>query len=92
MVVRRGKHTKTKQRTTRSHHALKPKKLVKCSHCGALGMAHQVCLNCGYYKNRQVIDVLAKLEKKERKQKERELAEQEATAEKGLNAKELSKK
>jgi len=33
-----------------------------------------VCRNCGWYNGRQVIDVLAKLDKKERKKKEKELA------------------
>jgi len=52
-----------------------------------------VCKNCGYYGGRQVIDVLAKLDKKERKKKEKELHahEQEASAKGGeLNAEELS--
>lgn len=37
-----------------------------------------MCGNCGYYNGRQVIDVLKKLDKKERKKKEKELAESEA--------------
>ena len=54
-----------------------------------------MCANCGYYKGRQVIDVLAKLDKKERKKKEKELHEHEKeSAEKGeiLSAEELSHK
>ena len=38
-------------------------------------MPHQVCTNCGYYRGKKVIDVLAKLTKRERKAKEQELAE-----------------
>ncbi len=34
-------------------------------------------MNCGFYKGTQVIDVLAKLDKKERKRKEKELSGQE---------------
>ncbi len=37
-------------------------------------MPHRVCYNCGTYKGNAVIDVLAKLSKKEKKQKEKELA------------------
>lgn len=56
-------------------------------------MLHVVCLNCGTYKNRTVIDVLKKLTKKERKQKEKELSEkEEEKAKKPLDAAELSKK
>jgi len=36
-------------------------------------MPHRACLNCGTYKGREVIDVLKKLDKKERKAKEKEL-------------------
>ena len=94
MVVRRGKHTKTKQRARRGHLKLEAPKLVKCPHCSVLGMPHQVCLNCGYYSGRKVIDVLAKLEKKDRKKKAKELAsaEEETKQEKELNLQELSKK
>ncbi len=49
------------------------KSMARCAKCGASTIPHAVCLNCGYYKNREVIDVLKKLTKKERKAKEQEL-------------------
>lgn len=76
MVVRM-RHTKGKRNRVRSHHALKPLQLARCSHCRAAAIPHIVCKNCGYYAGRQVIDVLAKLDKKSRKQKEKELAAKE---------------
>jgi len=60
---------KGKQKRRRSHLALKPKKLVKCSHCGREILPHVVCRHCGYYKGGEVVNVLAKaLRKKEKKQ------------------------
>lgn len=72
MVVRM-KHTKGKRNRVRSHHALKKAVYANCGHCSQPVLPHCLCLNCGYYKGRQVIDVLAKLDKKERKKKEKEL-------------------
>lgn len=62
----------------RSHHALVPLNFSKCGHCGQEILPHIICQNCGYYDGRQVIDVLAKLDKKERKKKEKELHAHEA--------------
>ena len=76
MVVRmRSTHGHTRNR--RAHHALKNLKFVKCKKCGEEILPHTLCLNCGNYNGREVIDVLKKLTKKERKKKERELKEKE---------------
>ena len=53
----------------RSHHALKQTVPIKCADCGSVKVKHTVCLNCGKYKGRVVIDVNAKLEKKAKKKK-----------------------
>jgi len=59
---------KGKQLRRRSHLALKPKNLAKCSHCGKMIMPHMVCKFCGYYKGTEVVNVLAKeLKKREKK-------------------------
>lgn len=92
MVVRM-RHTKGHRNGVRSHHALKPRSFAACSHCNQPNIPHRVCENCGYYAGRQVIDVLAALDKKQRKAKEKELHEHEAqAAQKGetLSAEELS--
>ena len=94
MVVRM-RHTKSAQNQRRAHHALGAVSTTRCSHCSALVPPHTLCRNCGYYQGRQVIDVLAKLDKKERKKKEKELhAHETADAQSGqnLNAEELSHK
>lgn len=67
--------TSSKVGRSRSHLALKKKSFVYCRRCNAQILPHQICFNCGYFKGRQVIDVLAKLSKKEKKKKEKELKE-----------------
>lgn len=61
--------------------ALKAKNLPECRKCGSPVLAHTVCGNCGYYGGREVVNVLAKLDKKEKKMKEKELAAQEKARE-----------
>ncbi len=34
-----------------------PPSVAHCSRCGAPRMPHRVCSACGYYKNRQVLEV-----------------------------------
>ncbi len=53
-----------------------------------------LCLNCGTYKDRELIDVLKKLTKRERKQREKEIKEKEKKESKNkpLELSDLSKK
>lgn len=53
-------------------------------------MPHRFCQFCGTYKGEEVVDVLAKLKKKERKTKEKELKEHEKEAQGKQKAKPLS--
>ncbi len=93
MAAPKQKHTKSRRNKRRSHHALKKKHLSICSKCGEPVLPHRLCGNCGTYAGREVIDVLAKLTKKERKKKEKEMVaqEKEKTAGKELTMEELSK-
>lgn len=73
-------HTKSRRNKGRSHFALRPMNLVRCPKCNARILPHRACWNCGYYKGKQVVDVLARLDKKERKRREKVLREQETEA------------
>jgi large subunit ribosomal protein L32 len=68
--------------------------LTSCSKCKKPVRPHTVCLNCGYYKSKEIIDVLGKLTKKERKKREKEMkgAEKEQKSEKPMTMEGLSKK
>lgn len=94
MAVPKSRHTKSKRDRRRAHIFLRSPVLNNCPKCGQKTLPHTICSNCGYYKNREVIDVLGTLEKKERKQREKEIKareKEEAKTEKPLTLKELSK-
>ncbi|MBI2446911.1 MAG: 50S ribosomal protein L32 [Parcubacteria group bacterium] len=98
--VQTQRHTKGKRNRRRSHLALKKTFLAVCDKCDREVLPHHICAYCGYYNKREVIDVLAKLDKKEKKKRlKEEAAAQTARGEhKGgenmseLNPEELSKK
>lgn len=94
MAAPKQRHTKSRRNRRRSHHALDKQNFSICSKCGQPVLAHQLCWNCGTYAGRPTIDVLAKLDKKEKKKKTKELGEQEKeqSQEKSLNMEDLSKK
>lgn len=69
----RSNHSHTGNR--RSHHALKQGHFSVCKDCQFPLIPHTVCKNCGKYQGRQVLNVKAKLEKKEKKLKEKQAAQ-----------------
>lgn len=94
MAVPKQRHTKSRRNKRRMHLYLKTPALIACLKCGKPVLPHTLCQNCGYYKGREVIDVLKKLTKKERKQREKEMKakEREEKKAKPLSMEELSKK
>lgn len=68
-MVIRMRHTKAHTANRRSHHALKAPALSVCKNCGALHRPHHMCLECGFYKGRQVIDLAAKKQAREARMK-----------------------
>lgn len=64
-MVIRMRHTRSHTKNRRSHHALKAPVLSVCSNCNASHRPHHMCLECGFYNGRQVMDLAAKKEKRE---------------------------
>jgi len=75
------------------HLFITPAVLQSCKKCGKQVLPHTTCKNCGFYKSRQVIDVLSKLSKKDKKTREKDIKdkEKEGKAE-SLTLQKLSKK
>lgn len=71
MGVPRHHMAKGKQLRRRSHLALKKQTLSACSHCKKMIKPHIVCKFCGFYKGKEVVNVLAKTMKKAEKMKMR---------------------
>lgn len=79
MAVPKQRTGRSKRNKRRSHHAKRRLVLHVCPRCGQPVPGHTMCPNCGTYRGRVVLDVLQKLDKKERKAKEKELEQQEHT-------------
>lgn len=75
------------------HLFIEEKGFSLCGHCKQPKMPHAVCPNCGYHKGVEVVNVLAKLEKKDRKAREKEIAQaqKEEKQHKPVTMEELSK-
>jgi len=89
MPVPKQRHTKSRRNKRRGNIFLTRPSLVLCPKCGKEVRPHLLCRNCGYYKGREVVDVFKKMDKRERKKKEKELRDDQG---KNLNMEELSKK
>ena len=94
MAVPKQRHTKSRRNKRRMHLFLKKPALALCKKCGKEKVSHVICWNCGYYKGKEVINVLEKLDKKERKKREKELKsqEKEGSTAKPQTMEELSRK
>ncbi len=57
MAVPKRRTSKSKRDMRRSQNKLSVPRLVACPQCNELKPTHKVCLNCGYYKEREVVKV-----------------------------------
>ncbi len=100
MGTPKQRHTKSRRDKRRANFCLKKINLSKCQKCGRPVLPHHYCVGCGTYAGREVVDILAKLSKREKKIKAKEeqaKTKQEAMArekegKKSLSMEELSKK
>lgn len=92
MAVPKRRKTKSRRNQRRMHIFIKPPFLTVCLKCGKPVLPHTVCRNCGYYKGEEVVNVLEKLTKKERKKREKEMTAKGEKNSKPLSMEELSKK
>lgn len=60
MAVPKHRTSKQKKRERRANFKLEPLQLIDCSNCGVKKRAHLVCKNCGFYKNKEVIQTKKK--------------------------------
>lgn len=59
------RHTRSHTANRRSHHGLEAPNLSVCKNCGAMHRPHHMCLSCGFYKGRVVLDLAAKKKDRE---------------------------
>lgn len=64
-MVNRMRHTRSHTKNRRSHHALLAPTLAVCKNCGANHRPHHMCLECGFYNGRQVMDLKAEKAKRD---------------------------
>ena len=75
--VPKKRHTKSSRNQRRMHLFLTKPQFKPCPKCGVLLIGHVVCPACGFYKGTEVVNVLERLDRKERKAKEKEMQEHE---------------
>ncbi len=64
-MVIRMRHTRSHTKNRRSHHALTAPEMATCKNCSGLHRPHHMCLHCGFYNGRQVMDLKSKREARE---------------------------
>lgn len=69
-MVNRMRSTPGHTGNRRSHHALAEPALTKCA-CGAFRRRHHACSACGMYRGKQVIDVVARTVREQRRTEKR---------------------
>jgi large subunit ribosomal protein L32 len=64
MAHPKRQHSRQRQRKRRTHDGIKFPTLTECSHCHKPIIPHRVCPFCGYYKDKPVVAIKEKEDKK----------------------------
>ena len=57
MAVPKKKISKSRRNQRRSHDSLKFGAPIECPNCGELKLPHHICSACGYYADREVVQM-----------------------------------
>lgn len=57
MAVPKKKRSTSRQGGVRSHHALSIPAYGECPQCHEIKRPHHICPHCGYYKDREIMEV-----------------------------------
>ena len=57
MAVPKRKTSKARKRKRRSHLAIERRTLVQCKRCNTLTEPHSVCVECGFYRGKALIEI-----------------------------------
>jgi len=55
MASPKSRISRSRRGMRRAHRSIKPQGLSRCANCGAIKLPHCLCLSCGWYKKRQVV-------------------------------------
>ncbi|HBD42160.1 MAG TPA: 50S ribosomal protein L32 [Bacteroidetes bacterium] len=57
MAHPKRKTSKARRNLRRSHHGIEEITLVTCPNCGSKHRYHHVCMSCGMYRGRKVLNI-----------------------------------
>ena len=66
MAVPKKRTPSSRRNRRRANIFIKEPQLVKCKKCGKPTLPHTICQECGFYKGKEYINVMAKIEKKQK--------------------------
>lgn len=66
MALPKKRHSKARGRRRRTHWKIAKESLATCPQCKQPKLPHKICLVCGYYAGRQVIEIEVKEKKKKK--------------------------